>query len=1253
MVTGYDDHTDLNIVILDKDENIIEWLDSDLCDIKETSAINKCRTIEITYPIDEYEIDVSLVHWYDQGNKIYIPATLGISSCLYVINTDYDIDFWQKNTVTVTAEEILTELNYNLVAFLTTVTPAPSEDEEGNDTTPEDNEPDIHSGEVVELTTALDNAYKGTQIFKFKDKIELTSEVLSAFFGYYYEIVGMDALDNEKKYISPSGTMTYMSLLRLIEEQTERVFITEYVNVDNHIKRRLSLRNYSTLRRTAQTEILDLNYNLDSLELNVSEENTYNAMAPEFTDNSTVINADTSQTVLDTSSTLVNNAQNASSNTDTTDANQTSTKPISEVIQDWLDYEVEPRQEHPMIIQKDTAGNLVSVATWYAPFRKIKGSLEIISERATESQYTTINSYNNDHVFCKCGKVSTSETIPQIIYNTLANALLNKLSPIYDLKIDVKDIQMLMGIPNLSYELYETLQVRIPNFDYFVPCRITGTTKNPHKPGENKITVETDVKSLRNLHETEIISSNMIVNDNNPVNIGGILQSEEMGLDDKIVTINIKLVQAFNEGTITDATSNNNIQQQSTHEFDPENNTYIFDSNTIMQMNRYVFRVEIEMNEFLTKKSSFNARTVTGEVLEVPAEDCVCIVRAYLQNWEVQRQYTDRASDLDRYNKGGDLDKTISIHRYSKEELNQLANPLYIAMNFNNDEKGRLAHIKKLTYAVMWWRQQELDEMARSEGAIDENGWIIGDLTNSVGQLGGTCVPHAVTNAFLKNYIIFNPKILGDIFGTRFVGGTDVAQVFNKWDTNRPADYSSIDFTDGIHVKQEYATFDADIRGANRNLFNDHYKFHGNLTWIVPIDVQYLKTREYYDGVYSLVNEEAGHVVCITSWKVVNGQRWVYVMDSNFPIFNPTSWSVHKAADGWIKWEVLKNALDTDFDNENGVLRAYVMTHGNGGLYTMNISTDDSLEFKEGSITDPAPTNIDIPITPVQITPLDLTNNTYLFHADDVQAAINEVYKYFIEQGLKHDIDTITTNITSVINQKHSLKMQELMGLAYSYMYYYQNNPTKKSSNIDLRYGKLEDSQKYIDKFGTDYDYFTPVYPQQKGYEVNYIVCSALFHLGILSSPVDFFANKIEDVTFNDMIQVFNKKGLTSFVRETTSNILQSVLIKQHQSKFKSTIVIVYAYDNNIVGSSQYMNNRYPLMLYSLDDNNVAYCNLAGRGNSPGFNYNTTKNEYGTSNPWKVTTLNNILSWVDAAKENNPNGNNCLIISRYLTLGSV
>ena len=256
---------------------------------------------------------------------------------------------------------------------------------------------------------------------------------------------------------------------------------------------------------------------------------------------------------------------------------------------------------------------------------------------------------------------------------------------------------------------------------------------------------------------------------------------------------------------------------------------------------------------------------------------------------------------------------------------------------------------------------------------------------------------------------------------------------------------------------------------------------------------------------------------------------------------------------------------------------------------------------------------------------------------------------------MRHDLDTISTNITSVIGQKHNLKMKELHGLAYSYMYYYQNNSNKEGGNIDLKYGKNEDSQKYINHFGGEYDYFTPVYPQQKGYENQYVICAALFHLGILSSPLDFFKNKLENVTFNDMISEVNNHStgnLTCFIRESTQNILRSALLNQSHSKFMSTIVIVYAYDASLAQSSQYMHNRYPLLLYRLDGDTVYYCNLAGRGNSPGFNYETKAVDY-NNNPWGSTTLSNMLSWIEAAKENNPNSDNCLIISRYLTIGSI
>ncbi len=91
---------DLNIIVLDYRETVIKWLNPELCEIVETSKKNACRKIEVTYPYEEELIMEDDTLWYQQGNKIFVPSINGIKSCLYVINTSYEIDFWKKNTIT-------------------------------------------------------------------------------------------------------------------------------------------------------------------------------------------------------------------------------------------------------------------------------------------------------------------------------------------------------------------------------------------------------------------------------------------------------------------------------------------------------------------------------------------------------------------------------------------------------------------------------------------------------------------------------------------------------------------------------------------------------------------------------------------------------------------------------------------------------------------------------------------------------------------------------------------------------------------------------------------------------------------------------------------------------------------------------------------------------------------------------------------------------------------------------------------------
>lgn len=522
-------NTALNLIVLTYDEEVLRWLDPDLAQIKETSTKDKCRKIEITYPLYEEYLE-SETNWYDQGHKIYIPSISGITNCLYVINTSYEIDYLEKNHIRVEAEEVLTEMNYDYVGFVNT-----------QDVT---TEVQVEKGKIKQITEIGEDGeeYPISRIYYYKEYITVTAEVLRELLGNYYDIETIELSENNKQ-ITPAGTMSYMSLLRLIEEQTERRFFTTYINYENTITRRLSLLDTSKVRHVAQTEYLDLNYNLESLELEISEENTYNAMAPEFSNSTTMTAEGTTGTTTPTIATPTSTAQLVTNAENVAQPTTTSKDDLASIIDNWINYEVQYRQEVPMIIKEDEQKNLVTSATWYAPFEKRKNRLYIeVPYNTGDSRYNTIQDYKTKITRAKIGKVSTSETIPEMIYNTLAKSLLEKLTPEFELKISVKDIQMLLGQSNLGYQLFETLYVRIPNFDYYVPCQITETVKNLHLPGENTIKVEANVGSRLNMKDTMITSHDVTMLPGQTNTISGILTTtDNEPLPNQLVTINLRL----------------------------------------------------------------------------------------------------------------------------------------------------------------------------------------------------------------------------------------------------------------------------------------------------------------------------------------------------------------------------------------------------------------------------------------------------------------------------------------------------------------------------------------------------------------------------------------------------------------------------------------------------------------------------------------------------------------------------------------
>lgn len=654
-----------NIIVLDGYENFVTFLDSNKCDIEETRSVDTHRSIKMTYPVND-KIDITLNEWFRHGNKIYIPETLGIDNCLYVINTEYSVDYSDKNEVELEPEEVLVELNYESFASY--------EDE----------------------------------------PLEVNRENLTKWFGRFYDIGEIDTLDSVKNTVNPRGSMSLMELYSLIESSTGRVFVTEYSNENNVIKRTLHLKKETNLRQVAQTEYLNLNFNLDSLDLTKDEEDAFVAMAPKLK-----VNEGTKEST-DSVSTQKGNMVAAS--TVNTSNLTLSLEDARTVYEAWVNFAVDYRQYIPMIVEKASDGSILTpTAYWYAPFVKEAGTDYIYSPNTSSIDYVNYVPYNQEEnvekkitPVMRKGFVETSETNPNAIYNALANSLLNKQSSKFKLTVSVKDIQILLGNSNLGYQLYETLYVLPPGFDYYVPCYVTKTVKNPHQPGENKITLETDVSGTHAKEETEILSEDLIIAyDENNSTIGGQLVTRNGSPVTNVpISISIRLLNSY------DKIDTNKKQLL---EFKPEEETYVFTEEEIQSLEKKMRYSLITNNAYDT---NYIMKAVTGRKYSVPIAWAIAIYNTRNQIFI----NSDNPVGI------GQWKKSITVHYYKDnlELLTQNDNILYYPSRF---------------YDIF----NELTNEFHQKGFLGD---VFPRISSCEIQFNADCVPAAISNAssLFKDY---------------------------------------------------------------------------------------------------------------------------------------------------------------------------------------------------------------------------------------------------------------------------------------------------------------------------------------------------------------------------------------------------------------------------------------------------------------------------------------------------------------------
>lgn len=199
----------LTIVVLDQYEEFLQFLDPELCDIKETDAHDGLKTLELEYTFQDAAEDKKL---FKLGNKIWVQGDINISDCLYVINTSVKQSVYKDNSFTLEAEEVLVELNYTTLVSHTEL-----------------------SKECFKTKTTNDQL-----------TVRIDWNSLNEWFGGYFNIgVVQDCINEYQSYVPFTGTMTRMGLLRHIEEETGNVFVTRYEKdiLDNTIHRYLDFLN--------------------------------------------------------------------------------------------------------------------------------------------------------------------------------------------------------------------------------------------------------------------------------------------------------------------------------------------------------------------------------------------------------------------------------------------------------------------------------------------------------------------------------------------------------------------------------------------------------------------------------------------------------------------------------------------------------------------------------------------------------------------------------------------------------------------------------------------------------------------------------------------------------------------------------------------------------------------------------------------------------------------------------------------------
>jgi hypothetical protein len=401
----------VTIAVLDKDENLIGWLNPRFVQLPETNELYKLRTLTITHPLTDEIHDKPDYYGtlLKEGNKLWRTTTTDGDSCLYVILG-----------------------------------------------------PVIYSDDLTSVTvTAIEAAYELGQV-DIEREVNFSWIVNSTFINSVCgELFDAGTITGPTTTVAYSGALTPLAILQNIQANTggEFQFRYEYDPTIGYIKRYI---DFFTTVGTVHDSIIDV---------------------IKLGKNATKISYQSDETDVGSAAGPIGKPSGTSGN-DTFHADRARFEALAYT----------KGQSIPLFVTKDASGNVAYGPNVAAPYAKVAGQgwVECDEESELVANYTRNQS-----------KAGTTGSGPRIItfessesneitmYWNCVDKVRQHLQPNITLSTTIMDLKAMEGLENSTFNIGDVIYVNLPFRDDVVQCRITKTIKDPRKPENLQIEINT------------------------------------------------------------------------------------------------------------------------------------------------------------------------------------------------------------------------------------------------------------------------------------------------------------------------------------------------------------------------------------------------------------------------------------------------------------------------------------------------------------------------------------------------------------------------------------------------------------------------------------------------------------------------------------------------------------------------------------------------------------------------------------------